>query len=61
LLRNAFAYGSKLNIPEIDFKGSVAAVESEIKKRPIRKRDILPYSIGRMSMVINNAPEYVMR
>lgn len=60
-LRNAFAHGSKLNMPEVDVKASLIAVESEIKKRPIRKRDILPYSIGRMSTVISNAPEYLTR
>jgi len=61
-LKDAFAHGAKLSPPsENDVKGSIQAVAHEVTKRPIRKRDILPYSIGRVSEVFNNAPEYLTR
>jgi len=39
----------------------VIDVEQEIKKKPIKGIDMVPYSIGRVSEVFNNAPEIVMR
>lgn len=60
LLRDAFAFGSKLTL-DADLKQSVFDVEREIKRKPIKGIDMVPYSIGRVSQVFNNAPEIVMR
>ena len=60
LLRDAFAWGAKLKL-DADLKQSVIDVEQEIKKKPIKGIDMVPYSIGRVSEVFNNAPEIVMR
>ena len=60
LLRDAFSWGAKLKL-DADLKQSVIDVEREIKKKPIKGIDVVPYSIGRVSQVFNNAPEIVMR
>ena len=36
-------------------------MEREIKKKPIKGIDVVPYSIGRVSQVFKNAPEYLTR
>lgn len=35
---------------------SLSLTELERQQRPIRKRDVVPYQIGRVSSVFNNAP-----
>jgi hypothetical protein len=48
LLRDAFMYGAKLKL-EANLKQSVIDVEREIKNKPIKGIDVVPYSIGRVS------------
>lgn len=46
VLRNAFVYGTKLKALDIDMKGSIKAVSSELEKQPLNSMELLPYSDG---------------